>query len=50
MSGRTLEKGQQRKLPEWMSAQKIYTVGAKKVCSSSVILSDGKFNVCLTVN
>ncbi|KAM9670397.1 bifunctional 3'-5' exonuclease/ATP-dependent helicase WRN isoform 2-T2 [Dama dama] len=34
MSERTLEKGQQRKLPEWMSTQKIYTVKAKKLKAS----------------
>ncbi|XP_065802648.1 bifunctional 3'-5' exonuclease/ATP-dependent helicase WRN isoform X3 [Muntiacus reevesi] len=34
MSERTLEKGQQRKLPEWMSTQKIYTVEAKKLKAS----------------
>lgn len=50
MSEHTLERGQQRKLPEWMSMQKSYTVKEEKVCSSSVILSDGKFNVYLTVN
>lgn len=44
------ERGRQRKLPDWISVQRSYTVEEKKVCSSSVILSDGKFNVYLTVN
>lgn len=49
MNEQTLETTQQRKLPEWMSTQKTYSVEERKVCRSLIILSDGKFNVHLTV-
>ena len=41
---------QQRKLPKWMAMQsKGYAIEKRKVCISLIILSDGKFNVNLTV-
>lgn len=39
-----------RRLPEWMSMpSKRCAVEERKVCSSPIILSDGKSNVNLTV-
>lgn len=49
MNEKRLETSQQRKLPEWMSVEdERCAVEERKVCSSSVIPSDGKFYVNLT--
>ncbi|KAM7227229.1 hypothetical protein CapIbe_021642 [Capra ibex] len=40
MSEQTLERGQQRKLPEWMSMQKSYTVKEKKASVQKSVLED----------
>ena len=50
MNEEKLETLQQRKLPEWMSTQnRRCAVEKRKVCSSSIIPSDGKVYVSLTV-
>lgn len=50
MNEEKLETPQKRKLPTWMSMQNTTSaVQAEKVCSSSVIPSDGKLYVNLTV-